>query len=168
VTGQSLLVGQNLAGEIDAVFVYGTLMPGSKSEHVAQQAGKFRAVEAYLEGMLLYHFEPEGYPGILPQGIVSQTLDQANQPQPATANPTERIEGYLLYFDDITMALTLLDEFEDCYIDPPLYERQMMQVGPRDTLAWVYVYAKHDRLTQPGATLIANGRWQDFGESQGS
>ena len=60
------------------------------------------------------------------------------------------------------MALTLLDEFEDCYIDPPLYEREVMQVGPRDTLAWVYVYAKHDRLTQPGARLVANGRWQDF------
>ncbi|MEM7735674.1 MAG: gamma-glutamylcyclotransferase family protein, partial [Deinococcota bacterium] len=73
MTGQSLLVGQNLAGEIDAVFVYGTLMPGSKSENVAKQAGKFRAVEAYLEGMLLYHFEPEGYPGIVPQALSQPT-----------------------------------------------------------------------------------------------
>lgn len=142
------MIGQNIAGDIDSVFVYGTLMPGSKNEHMAKKAGKHRAEKAYIEGMHLFNLEPEGYPGIVPKD--SNPLDET---------PNGRVEGYVLHFDDITLALTLLDEFEGCYLEPPDYHRETITVQPSGKLAWVYVYADQERLTRAGATLISSGKW---------
>lgn len=144
------MIGKNIAGDIDSVFVYGTLMPGSKNEYMAKQAGNYRAEKAYIEGMHLYDLEPEGYPGIVPKDN-SSPLDE---------NPTGRVEGYVLHFDDITLALTLLDEFEGCYLEPPDYHRETITVKPSGKLAWVYIYADEARLMRPGASLISSGKWR--------
>ncbi len=144
------MIGKNIAGDIDSVFVYGTLMPDSKNEHVAKQAGSYRAEKAYIEGMHLYDLEPEGYPAIVPKDS-SSPLDE---------NPSGRVEGYVLHFDDITLALTLLDEFEGCYLEPPDYYRETITVQPSGKLTWVYVYADEARLTRPGASLISSGKWR--------
>lgn len=148
------MIGKNIAGDIDSVFVYGTLMPGGTNEHIAQQAGKYRAEKAYIEGMLLFDLAPEGYPGIIPKHIPQAMYNALD------SNPTGRVDGYLLRFDDITLALTLFDELEDCYLEPPLYNREIITVQPSGTLAWVYIYAQHDRLERPGTRLISTGKWQ--------
>jgi len=144
------VIGQNIAGDIDSVFVYGTLMPGAKNEHIARQAGKHRAEKAYIEGVLLFDLMPEGYPGLVYKDSHS----------PLDENPSGRVEGYVLHFDDITLALTLLDEFEGCYLEPPDYYRETITVQPSGDLAWVYVYADGERLTRSGAKLISSGKWR--------
>jgi len=161
------MIKKNIAGDIASVFVYGTLMPNSKNAHIAQQAGKHHAEKAYIEGMHLYDLKPEGYPGIVyKKNSHRENSHKKNSifgTNPQDENPTGRVDGYVLHFADITLALTLLDEFEGCYLEPPDYHRETITVQPHGRVAWVYVYADNERLTRPGATLVRTGKWYDNG-----
>jgi gamma-glutamylcyclotransferase (GGCT)/AIG2-like uncharacterized protein YtfP len=133
-------------GVTRSVFVYGTLKPGEKYAHVAEAAGAFRHREGYVDGFVLYHLEPEGYPAIAPS--------------PLGANPSgRRVFGVLLTYLDITTALSLLDDFEGLHDSPPHYVRQHVSVGPRGEEAWVYTYARLERLQHPGASAVPSGVW---------
>jgi gamma-glutamylcyclotransferase (GGCT)/AIG2-like uncharacterized protein YtfP len=156
------MIRKNIAADINSVFVYGTLMPGGQYEHIAKQAGKYQAEKAYIEGMLLFDLEPEGYPGLVHKDsnspLESNSLFDSNSL--LAENPTGRVEGYVLHFEDITVALTLLDELEDCHLEPPLYQREKVTVQPSGNVAWVYIYAHNERLEGIGATLISSGQWR--------
>lgn len=134
---------------IRSVFVYGTLMPGGSNVHVAARGGPFKVREAYVEGFALYHLEPEGYPAMVPgEG---------------------RVYGALLEFDDqaIEVALVHLDALEGVAEVPPYYCRDIVAALPMHELAWTYLYARPQRLEQPGAELIPTGRWQPRGPFRG-
>ncbi len=121
------------------VFVYGTLKPGERNDHVAHYAGTFRAEPAYVDKMTLYHPEPENYP--------------------AMVRGRDRIEGMLLHFDDIEAALPVLDELEGCHLLPPEYTRVELTVYPQKVTAWGYLYARVGRLEQPSARYLSPGVW---------
>lgn len=121
------------------VFVYGTLKPGERNDHVAYNAGRFEAEPAYVDKMTLYHLEPENYP--------------------AMVWGRGRVEGVLLRYDDIAAALPVLDELEGCHLSPPEYTRVELMVYPQKITAWGYLYARLGRLEPPGALYLATGRW---------
>lgn len=117
------------------VFVYGTLQPGGVNARVAESAGVAASVSAAVHGFRLYHLEPEGYPAVVPgPGVV---------------------HGALL---TVTGSLDPLDALEGVDLDPPLYRRVrcVPQGGPE---AWIYVYARPDRLAGRGVTWLPEGRW---------
>lgn len=129
------------------VFVYGTLMPGERNEQVARTHGFPTAQPATLHGYRLFHLTPENYPGIVP----GEQLD--------------RVHGYLLTYRDDTWekVLPLLDELEGLDETPPLYTRAQVQLetGGKKENAWVYVYARAERLQGPGAQFIPSGDWRE-------
>lgn len=134
---------------IRSVFVYGTLMPGGSNAHIAALGGPFGVREAYVEGFALYHLEPEGYPAMVPgEG---------------------RVYGVLLDYDQdaIDKALGYLDELEGVNEKPPYYRRVTVQALPMDEPVWTYLYDRPQRLSQPGARLVAEGRWQGQGPFRG-
>jgi gamma-glutamylcyclotransferase (GGCT)/AIG2-like uncharacterized protein YtfP len=121
------------AGE--RVFVYGTLLPGGGNAHVAEAAGVAEAVPATVHGFRLYHLDPEGYPAVVPgPGVV---------------------HGAVLA---VTGSLAPLDALEGIDLEPPLYRRvRCVPLGHRE--AWIYVYARPDRLGGAGVTWLPAGRW---------
>ena len=117
------------------VFVYGTLIPGQKNVAVAERAGMVSATSAIVHGYRLYQLEPEGYPALVcGPGVV---------------------HGSVL---ELTGSLDELDELEGVHLRPPLYDRVRCAPDGLDE-AWVYRYARPERLSAPGATWIPDGRW---------
>ena len=131
---------------LTAVFVYGTLMPGERNEHVARQGGAFHARSATLRGYRLIDLRPEAYPGIV-RGAADAT-----------------VTGHVLTFGPAAWprALPFLDALEGLHDTPPLYTREQVtvQVDGDDVPAWVYVYARTDRLGQHGAVPVPGGNWR--------
>jgi gamma-glutamylcyclotransferase (GGCT)/AIG2-like uncharacterized protein YtfP len=130
-----------------AVFVYGTLMPGECNQGVAQAAGAPHAQEqATLNGYTLYDLRPEGYPGL------------------TTGEHT--IQGWLLHYSQSQWpaALEHLDDLEGLDLTPPLYARVVAQATGVKTgvqPVWVYLYARTERLSQPGCKRVPSGDWTD-------
>ncbi|GGR01701.1 gamma-glutamylcyclotransferase family protein [Deinococcus ruber] len=139
-----------------SVFVYGTLMPGERNAWVAHTAAPpLRAERAQLRGYTLYDLRPEGYPAL-------------TENSPATAAQTT-VEGWVLHYGEgWEMALPHLDDLEGLHLTPPLYHRQQASAaterGPK--MVWVYVYARTDRLLQPGAVVVLSGRWTDTADRE--
>lgn len=128
-------------------FVYGTLKPGERNHKVAEQGGKFTAEEGEIKGFDLFHFHPENYPGILPgEGVV---------------------RGYVLTYEDMSVAMPFLDELEGTEFDPPLYTRELVTVSPQNKQVWVYIYGNRDRCFLPTAQRIESGDWQPMSSEEG-
>ncbi|WP_027483734.1 gamma-glutamylcyclotransferase family protein [Deinococcus pimensis] len=128
-----------------AVFVYGTLMPGEYNAGVAGEVTGART--ACLPGFELWHLDPEGYPAVTP------------------GTPDEVVRGVLLTFAEAVWpgALARLDRLEGLDETPPLYARVLVDVvveGGTSERAWVYVYAREERLAGPGATRVPDGDWR--------
>lgn len=131
------------------VFVYGTLLPGERNASVAALGGHFTARPATLAGFRLFDLRPEGYPGIVP------------------GEPGDLVYGVALTYApaDWERALALLDELEGVSETPPLYTRQQVRLTLQDGAgeeleAWVYVYARADRLEQAGVIPVPGGDWR--------
>ncbi len=136
------------ADPLTAVFVYGTLMPGERNAGVAARGGTFGAQPATLHGYKLLHLTPEAYPAIIPGSPQNLVLGHALTYAPA----------------DWQAALPFLDALEGTEETPPLYTRERVHLnlkGGQTLPAWVYVYARADRLRQPGADLISSGDWRE-------
>lgn len=128
------------------VFVYGTLMPGERNAHVAAQGGAFSARSARLPGHRLLHLRPEAYPAVVPGG------------------PAEAVRGFALTYApaDWPLALPFLDRLEGVDETPPLYTRTPVTLtleGGEALPAWVYLYARADRLAQDGVQPVPGGDW---------
>ncbi|WP_309570421.1 gamma-glutamylcyclotransferase family protein [Deinococcus sp.] len=138
------------APALTAVFVYGTLMPGERNEHVARQGGTFDARPATLRGHRLIDLRPEAYPGVIP------------------GDPSDTVTGHILTYAPAAWptALPFLDALEGLHETPPLYTRQRVtvHVNGHDEAAWVYLYARADRLARPGAVTVAGGDWRTLPE----
>ena len=76
------------------IFVYGTLKPGGRNYFLAQ--GVTNTEDAYLGGYTLLHFEPEGYPAMVP----------------SSAPGEDRVYGVILTFANLDAALPELDAVE--------------------------------------------------------
>lgn len=129
------------------VFVYGTLMPGERNATVAAQYSQPTARPASLRGFRLFHLRPENYPGIVP------------------GEPTDRVQGYVLSYgaELWPQVLAALDHLEGLDETPPLYHRERVELeveGQHET-AWVYVYARTERLQAPGVQSIPGGDWRE-------
>ena len=128
-----------------AVFVYGTLMPGERYEAVAQAAGEALSRErATLSGHLLYDLRPEGYPALVAGG-------------------NRTVHGWILMYsaEQWPAALAHLDDLEGLHLTPPLYARTLAQGQTQAGLqtVWVYLYARLERLEQPGCVAVLSGDW---------
>ncbi|UQN04991.1 gamma-glutamylcyclotransferase family protein [Deinococcus sp. QL22] len=135
-------------GPLTTVFVYGTLMPGERNAGVAARGGTFRAQPATLHGYQLLHLTPEAYPAVIP------------------GSPQDFVLGHALTYApaDWHAALPFLDALEGTEETPPLYTRERVELelqGGQTLPAWVYLYARADRLKQPGADAIASGDWRE-------
>ena len=122
---------------VSKVFVYGTLKPGGRNYFLA--AGVTHTEPAYLEGYDLLHFEPEGYPAMVPG--------------------KSRVHGFVLTFADIGAALPALDALEGLHLEPPEYERVAVKVQPSGERVWTYVYVNRVRLAAAGVSLVVGGDW---------
>lgn len=123
------------------VFVYGTLKPGERNDHVAHRAGLMGLWRARLVGFDLYHLSPEGFPAVVRgRGVV---------------------DGWVLLLRD----LAPLDLLEDVDAHPPLYRRERGRLAGGGSV-WVYVYARRERLLQRGAHLCPQGSWQESFDSK--
>jgi gamma-glutamylcyclotransferase (GGCT)/AIG2-like uncharacterized protein YtfP len=123
-----------------SVFVYGTLKPGLRYYHVAQEAGAFRQQQAWIDGFELYHLSPENYPALRPGA--------------------GRVYGWRYQYSDIAAALVRLDRLEGLHLSPPEYTRIQAQCQPDGQLAWVYIYHDPKRLERPGVSRVGSGDWQ--------
>ncbi len=137
------------------MFVYGTLMPGERYEAVAQAAGEAVSRErATLTGHLLYDLRPEGYPALVARGGVT---GRSNTVHGST------VHGWILTYaaEQWPAALAHLDDLEGLHLRPPLYARTLAQgqtrAGPQTV--WVYLYARPERLEQPGCVAVPSGDW---------
>ena len=123
-------------------------MPGERNAHVAEAGGPFTAQRATLQGFQLVHLHPEGYPAVLPGAA------------------TQQVSGYALTYnaEAWARALPFLDHLEGLDEMPPLYsrERVTLQTVAGELEAWVYVYARPERLKQPGAVGVPSGNWLDI------
>jgi gamma-glutamylcyclotransferase (GGCT)/AIG2-like uncharacterized protein YtfP len=122
---------------LNRVFVYGTLKPGGRNYHLAK--GVTHAEPAYLDGFELLHFEPEGYPAIVPG--------------------SGRVYGVVLTFADIALALPPLDVLEGLHLSPPEYARVGVTARPSGKTVWTYVYVNQLRLAASGISRVAGGDW---------
>ena len=122
---------------VSDIFVYGTLKPGGSNYALAQ--GVTHTAPAYVEGYDLLHFDPEGYPAIVPGG--------------------GHVYGVVLTFEDITAALPVLDALEGLHLTPPEYARVLVTVQPSSKTVWTYVYVNQTRLSAAGVTKLAEGDW---------
>ena len=104
---------------IDSVFVYGTLKPGLRYRYLAEQAGVFAEEEAWLTGFDLYHLSPENYPALV--------------------KGENRVHGWRYTYDDVEVALKVLDRLEGLHLTPPEYERVQAISQPGDVAVWVYL-----------------------------
>ena len=123
--------------DISDIFVYGTLKPGGSNYALAR--GVTYTAPAYLEGYELLHFDPEGYPAMVP-GV-------------------GRVYGVVLTFADIEAALPALDALEGLYLSPPEYERVLVTAQPSGETVWTYVYVNQARLAASGVTKVVGGDW---------
>ena len=121
---------------ISKIFVYGTLKPGGRNYFLAE--GVTHTEPAYLDGYDLLHFEPEGYPAMVPG--------------------RGRVYGFVLTFADIEAALSALDALEGLHLSPPEYERVVV-VQPSGERVWTYVYINGARLAASGVTPVVGGDW---------
>ena len=119
------------------IFVYGTLKPGGSNYLLAK--GVTHAEPAYLEGYELLHFDPEGYPAMVP-GV-------------------GRVYGVVLTFADIEAALPALDMLEGLHLTPPEYARVLVTAQPSGETVWTYVYVNEMRLAASGVSKVAGGDW---------
>ena len=130
-----------------SVFVYGTLKPGERNFRVAERGGKFVSAAGHIENHVLYHFEPENYPGVIAgDGVV---------------------HGYILTYENITRALPMLDELEGTDSSPPLYDRVVVNVLPRNEPAYLYVYHDTSRCLQDSAIRMDSGVWKPQSGEEG-
>ena len=135
-----------------SVFVYGTLMPGERNAGVAEEAGAPTEQEAAtLKGYVLYDLRPEGYPGLVAGG--------------------GEVRGWLLHYapEQWPAALASLDELEGLHLQPPLYSRHLasaLTAGGEAKQVWVYLYARPERLKEPGAAQVSSGDWTDVAGRQ--
>ncbi|PTA68752.1 gamma-glutamylcyclotransferase family protein [Deinococcus arcticus] len=130
-----------------SVFVYGTLMPGERNAHVATRGGAVLAQGAGLRGYALYHLSPEAYPALVP------------------GPPGATVRGQLLTYTPAAwrVALPFLDDLEGLHETPPLYTRSLVTLqldSGGEAPGWVYVYARAERLGQPGAQPVPSGDWR--------
>ncbi|MPY67480.1 gamma-glutamylcyclotransferase [Deinococcus sp. SDU3-2] len=128
------------------VFVYGTLRPGGRNAGLAARCGQPQTQAATLSAFRLLHLSPENYPAIVP------------------GEPGERVQGEVLTYPPQVWAqvFPLLDALEGVDETPPLYHRQRVTVALASGEAeevWVYVYARTERLTLPGAVPVPGGDW---------
>ncbi|MFB9995342.1 gamma-glutamylcyclotransferase family protein [Deinococcus oregonensis] len=133
---------------LTTVFVYGTLMPGERNAGVAVRGGTFTAQPAQLRGHRLLHLTPEAYPAVIPGGPEDLVLGHALTYTPA----------------DWQAALPFLDALEGTEETPPLYTREQVDVhlhSGQTLMAWVYLYARAERLSQPGADCVPSGDWRE-------
>ncbi|MDB5044352.1 MAG: hypothetical protein JWQ08_402 [Deinococcus sp.] len=133
---------------LTTVFVYGTLMPGERNAGVAARGGTFTAQPATLRGHRLLHLTPEAYPAVIP------------------GRPQDFVLGHALTYApaDWQAALPFLDALEGTEETPPLYTREQVELqleGGQTLTAWVYLYARADRLSQPGADPVLSGDWRE-------
>ena len=122
---------------VSDIFVYGTLKPGGSNYALAR--GVTHTTPAYLEGYELLHFDPEGYPAMVPGA--------------------GRVYGVVLTFEDITAVLPALDTLEGLDLTPPEYARFLVTVQPSGNTVWTYVYVNQARLAAAGVTKITEGNW---------
>ncbi len=123
------------------IFVYGTLKPGGRNYFLAR--GVTHAEDAFLDGYTLLHFEPEGYPAMVPgEG---------------------QVHGVVLTFADFGVVLPDLDALEGLHLTPPEYERVLVSAQPSGETVWTYVYVNQIRLTGAGVTPVAGGNWPHLG-----
>ncbi|ADI14509.1 gamma-glutamylcyclotransferase family protein [Truepera radiovictrix] len=122
---------------MDKLFVYGTLKPGGRNFHLAR--GVVRAEPAFVDGFVLLHFHPEGYP--------------------AMVRGAGRVYGALLTFADLDAALPVLDRLEGLDLEPPEYARVEVSVQPSGQRAWTYLYVNETRLAAPGVVPVPSGDW---------
>lgn len=147
--------------QLRAVFVYGTLMPGERYEAVAQAAGEaVNSERATLSGHLLYDLRPEGYPALVAGG--SGTVDGSTVQGSTVQGST--IHGWILTYsaEKWPAALIHLDDLEGLHLRPPLYARTWAQACGTATgvqPVWVYLYARLERLEQPGCVAVPSGDW---------
>ncbi|WP_407569964.1 gamma-glutamylcyclotransferase family protein [Deinococcus altitudinis] len=132
-----------------SVFVYGTLMPGECNAAVARAAGTPAGQErATLSGYALFDLRPEGYPAL------------------TTGDHT--VQGWLLHYgaDQWPTALVHLDDLEGLHLTPPLYTRTQAQASTATgtQTVWVYLYARPERLAEPGCVAVPSGDWTDVAE----
>lgn len=120
-----------------SLFVYGTLKPGGRNSHLAQ--GVSHSEPAYLDGYDLLHFEPEGYPAMVPGA--------------------GRVYGVVLTFADVAAALPALDVLEGLHLSPPEYARVVVTAQPSGAAVWTYVYINQTRLAAAGVTPVPGGDW---------
>lgn len=135
-----------MSGPLTTVFVYGTLMPGERNAAVAARGGPFQSRPARLSGHRLLHLNPEAYPALVP------------------GEPHEQVRGHALTYEPATWAraLPFLDALEGLHETPPLYTRQQVLLtleGGEPQAAWVYLYARAERLREPGAVYLPGGDW---------
>ena len=123
------------------IFVYGTLKPGGRNYFLAR--GVTHTEDAYLGGYTLLHFEPEGYPAMVP----------------SSAPGEDRVYGVILTFANLDAALPELDALEGLHLTPPEYERVLVRVGPSGETVWTYVYINQTRLAGTGVTPVSGGDW---------
>ncbi len=121
---------------ISCIFVYGTLKPGGRNYFLVE--GVIHTEPSYLDGYDLLHFEPEGYPAMVPG--------------------RGRVYGFVLTFADIGAALPALDALEGLHLIPPEYERVIV-VQPSGEAVWTYVYINQKRLVAAGVSPVVGGDW---------
>jgi gamma-glutamylcyclotransferase (GGCT)/AIG2-like uncharacterized protein YtfP len=122
---------------VDKLFVYGTLKPGGRNAHLAR--GVVHAEPAYVDGFVLLHLHPEGYP--------------------AMVRGSGRVHGFLLTFADLRAVLPMLDRLEGLDLEPPEYARVVVSVQPSGQNAWTYLYVNEKRLAAAGVVPVPNGDW---------
>ncbi len=123
---------ETLQSQMKHLFVYGTLMRGER--RAATVEGGTYLCDGRVEGFCLYYLGD--YPGIYP-------------------TPGGQVFGEIFCFEDIALALSRLDVFEDV---PSLFRREILPVlsdsSPLE--AWIYVLQE-----DPGGRFppIIGGHW---------
>lgn len=139
---------------LTTVFVYGTLMPGERNAHVAATDGKFTSQPASLPGFRLLHLLPEAYPAVM------------------AGASEDVVHGYALTYSAANWPTVLpyLDALEGLHEVPPLYTRNEVELRGENgevIRSWVYLYARAERLRQPGVIPLPGGDWREIeGRSQ--
>lgn len=138
-------VAKNLPArlEIDALFVYGTLMRGEERFHLLYKHGLKCALLAETRGTLL---DLGDYPGMIA----------------ATREREEWVQGEFVRMGNIDQALEELDRIEGFAgfdKDRSLFKRSVIDIGMCDghvRRAWTYLYAD----CSASAQIIESGDWR--------
>lgn len=123
---------ETIQSQTKHLFVYGTLMRGESRAAVVGGGTYLR--DGRVKGLCLYDLGD--YPGVYP-------------------TPGGQVFGEIFLFEDIALALSRLDVFEDV---PSLFQREILPVRSDSSPleAWIYVLQK-----DPGGQfpLIPGGHW---------